>query len=124
MPVILQGKLPPEERAVLPWYAKCNSHSLECLKWNNKTDNTAPPLNPEGVVLKDNVKKANCLNYYFKSIFTASSDDADCLYIPNIDTELMLLMELNVTGIEKLLVQLKVNKASGLSNIPPIFFKN
>lgn len=43
--------------------------------------------------------------------------------IPDVDTELVLLSELD-RGIEKLLGQLKFNEALGPYSIPSIFFKN
>lgn len=53
-----------------------------------------------------------------------SNGDSHHLYIPGVDTKLMLPMELNVRGIEKLLAQLKVTKASSPGNIPSTLLKD
>lgn len=91
------------------------------IKGNNKTDTTILPLICGGIALKDIVEKANCLNEYFKSVFVASSGNADNVYIADVDTNLMLPIELDIRVIEKLLAQLKVGEALGTGFIPPIF---
>lgn len=82
-----------------------------------------PALNIGGAVFKDNVENANCLNKSFKSHFAASSGDAGSLYIPDAATELMLPFELDVREMEKLLVQLKLNKVRVLTIFLQYFSK-
>ena len=83
----------------------------------------APLKNNEGILAKDSKEKAEILNTQFQSVFT--HDDAE-KELPKMDgPEYPRINELviNENGVEKLLSNLKVNKASGPDDLPATVLK-
>jgi len=81
-----------------------------------------PPLRDGDRVISSNSGKANILNSYFKSVFTAE----DTSTIPNKGISLfpdIADISFTVSGIEKQLRLLKPTKASGPDQISPWIFK-
>ena len=79
-------------------------------------------LEMDGRIVSDDKKKADILNEQFQSVFTTEPDGD----IPSLgDSPYQQIKHLSITkeGVEKLLNNLKINKAQGPDGIPPWFLK-
>ena len=75
------------------------------------------PLKSQGKLLADGRSKAEILNNQFKSVFTKEkSSDIPTPYGPNFPP--IGNIQVNINGVQKLLSNIKVNKATGPDNIP------
>ena len=90
---------------------------------NKRTDNNGvAPLEEDGQLKTSNKDKANILNRQFVSVFTKNTDrELPVLGPPVCDT--MPEFQINVSGVNKLLDNLRPNKASGPDNIQARFLR-
>ena len=90
---------------------------------SQKRDSTGiPALKDQGILISDNAKKAKLLNQQFHSVFTQE----DMSSIPNMTKGHLPTMpgfKIHQTGVQKLLANLKPNKATGPDDIPPRILK-
>ncbi len=89
---------------------------------NKENTGVAPLQTKHGGTTNDSQAKAEILNEQFKSVFTKHDDD-DMPEMEGPEYEEIDKLEINVKGVEKLLKNLKVNKAPGPDDIPARILK-
>ena len=109
-------------RYIRKFCVESNKNFWSFVKKLKKDSTGIPALKDQGVLISENIKKAEILNKQFKSVFT--TEDMDSIPdphpsrfppIPNIT--------ISTNGIEKLLQNLNPNKATGPDGIPPRILK-
>ena len=93
---------------------------------NNKLSSKsgiAPLKNKDGILITDDVEKADLLNDYFQSVFT--TDDGTLPPFPSrLGFDNIKISDITISPkiIEKILKKLKTNSAAGPDNLPSILF--
>ena len=101
-----------------------NKSFWKYIKSHRKDNIGVAGIKENGVLHQDSETKANLLNKQFQSVFTKDDPKEKLPTLPQSNYPSISDIIINIEGIEKLLKNININKASGPDNIPNWILKN